>query len=141
MRKEGAPRGSSLSATPVAPPTGNTYALLPVISLFGKAPTSAGAAEATLIGRDAFVQYLEKRQRLAGIAPDQRVAVKTIHSVGPTLIQPRKKTLPIVVFLTVLTATVALAFILENARPRMRAVEDEADVVETAAVSDQRRSA
>ena len=35
-----------------------------------------------------------------------------------TVAEPRKKTLPVVIFLTVLLATVGLAFVLENMRPR-----------------------
>jgi hypothetical protein len=38
---------------------------------------------------------------------------------------PRKKTTPIVVFLTVLLAAIGLAFVLENLRPRIRALAAE----------------
>jgi hypothetical protein len=38
------------------------------------------------------------------------------------LVVGRKKTLPITVFLAVLIATLGLAFILENLRPRLRSV-------------------
>ena len=44
---------------------------------------------------------------------------------APTLLVPRKKTRPVIVFLAVAIATFGLAFILENIRPRVRAVPDE----------------
>ena len=36
------------------------------------------------------------------------------------IFQPRSKTMPIVIFLAVMFATVGLAFLLENLRPRAR---------------------
>ena len=42
------------------------------------------------------------------------------------LLVDRSKTLPIVVFLTVVLATVAICFIMENLRPRLRIVSDDA---------------
>ena len=56
------------------------------------------------------------------------------------MIEPRKKTLPIVVFLTVMTGTVGLVFVLENLRSRVRPVPDAASD-ESAAVTDARRTA
>ena len=56
------------------------------------------------------------------------------------MIEPRKKTLPIVVFLTVLTGTVGLVFVLENLRSRVRPVPDAAPG-DSAAVTDARRTA
>ena len=55
------------------------------------------------------------------------------------MVEPRKKTLPIVVFLTVLTGTVGLVFVLENLRSRVRPVPDAASG--ESAVTDARRSA
>ena len=40
----------------------------------------------------------------------------------PVVVEPRKKTLAVVVFVALMVATVGLAFILENLRPRVRAV-------------------
>ena len=58
---------------------------------------------------------------------------------GAVVIEPRK-TLPIVVFLTVITGTVGLVFVLENLRSRVRPVPDAAPG-ESAAVTDTRRTA
>ncbi len=43
------------------------------------------------------------------------------------LLEGRSKTVPIVVFLTVMLAVIGLAFILENLRPRVRPVADVSD--------------
>ena len=56
----------------------------------------------------------------------ERVQVEVVRQPqAPSLLEPRKKTRPIIVFLTVAIATFGLAFILENLRPRVRAVPGE----------------
>ena len=40
------------------------------------------------------------------------------------LIVPRKKTVPVTVFLSVLVATIALVFVLENLRPRITQLQE-----------------
>ena len=47
------------------------------------------------------------------------------------MLEGRSKTIPIVVFLTVMLAFVGLAFILENLRPREKPVSVTAEVVHT----------
>jgi capsular polysaccharide biosynthesis protein len=42
----------------------------------------------------------------------------------PVLVKGRSKTLPVVVFVTVLLGVVGLVFMLENLRPRIRPVDD-----------------
>jgi hypothetical protein len=42
------------------------------------------------------------------------------------LVQGHKKTLPMLVFVTVIIATLGLVFVLENLRPEVRAVPSEA---------------
>ena len=60
---------------------------------------------------------------LAAIPPNERVDLQVLqNATAPILLQPRKKTLPIVILLAVLSATIGLAFILENARPRVTPV-------------------
>jgi len=109
MLKAGAHKDWTLTATPVAP-TFNPGAVLPVISLAGRAPTPGDAVKATVIGRQAFLDYVAEQNGSAGIEVLQ-------NATRPTLAVPRSKTLPIILFLAVLSATFALAFILENLRP------------------------
>ena len=141
VRSEGAPSGSSVSAAPLVPLGSNAYTLLPVISLFGSAKGSSDALETTRLGTQAFIDFLERNQREAEIPDSQRVHVEVLSRARKAIvIEPRKKTLPIVVFLTVMTGTVGLVFVLENLRSRVRPVA-EAATGESAAVTDARRTA
>ena len=84
--------------------------------------------------------FLDRKAREAEIPDSQRVQVEVLaRPRGAVVIEPRKKTLPIVVFLTVLTGTVGLVFVLENLRSRVRPVPDAASG--ESAVTDARRSA
>ena len=109
MLKAGAAKNWKITATPV-PPTFNPGAVLPVISLAGEAPTPREAIKATVLGRQAFLNYVSRQKGSAGIEVLQ-------NATKPKLSVPRSKTLPIIVFLAMLSATIALAFILENIRP------------------------
>jgi hypothetical protein len=118
MLRDGASKNWALTAAPVIP-SGSSSAL-PVIALAGLAESPAGAVKATLVGRTAFLQYVKSQQVLAAIPKSERVDLQVLKNINPpTVVQPRKKTLPIVIFLAVLSATVGLAFVLENARPRV----------------------
>lgn len=142
VRREGAPPGSAVSATPLIPAGANAYTVLPVISLFGAAYTAGDAIETARLGTRAFIEFLERNQREAAIPRSDRVQVKVIgRPREASVAEPRKKTLPIVILLTVLTATVSLAFVLENVRPRVRPVPDVASPGDSAAVADARRTA
>ena len=121
MLRDGASKNWTLTAAPVIP-SGSSSAL-PVIALAGLAYTPAGAVQATLAGRTAFLQYVKSQQAQAAIPNNERVDLQVLQNVTPpVVVQPRKKTLPIVIFLAVISATIGLAFILENARPRVKPV-------------------
>jgi hypothetical protein len=81
-----------------------------------------------LAGRhiESFLTYLRRDQDRRGVSPAERVKVEIVRQPqAPVLLVPRKKTRPIVVFLTVAIATFGLAFVLENMRPRVRAIPGE----------------
>ncbi len=121
MLRHGGSKNWTLTAAPVIP-TGSSSAL-PVIALAGLAYTPAAAVRATLIGRAAFLQYVKSQQSSAAIPESERVDLQVLQNLTPpVVVQPRKKTLPIVIFLAVISATIGLAFILENARPRVKPV-------------------
>ena len=121
MLRDGASKNWTITAAPVIP-SGSSSAL-PVIALAGLAYTPAGAVQATLVGRTAFLQYVKSQQAQAAIPNNERVDLQVLQNVTPpVVVQPRKKTLPIVIFLAVISATIGLAFILENARPRVKPV-------------------
>ena len=121
MRDEGAPKTWSITATPAVPTIQG--ADLPVIALSGRANSASDAVSAVEYGRRALVEYVERQQQVAKIPPDQRINLKIVQrATAPVVVEPRKKTLGVVVFVALLIATIGLAFILENLRPRVRAV-------------------
>lgn len=100
---------------------------LPMVTL-SAVSSSPGRAQA-LARRHvaAFLEYLRRDQEARGIAPRDRVKVDVVRQPQPAvLMQPRKKTLPVFVFLAVAIAVLGLAFVLENLRPRVRVLPDEA---------------
>jgi hypothetical protein len=122
MRRAGPVPGSFL-VTPVADSSGRSTQ--PLLNLFGQAPTPQGAERTVERGLTAFVGYIHARQVAAKIPVSQRVQLAVVNAPGPaSVIQPRKKTLPFVIFLAVLFASVALAFILENVAGRRATVTE-----------------
>jgi hypothetical protein len=121
MRREGAPASWSVVAAPVVPTlTGST---LPIVALSGRAHSPSEAVSAVTAGRQALSKYVELQQRAAKIPGNQRISLQVVkRATTPIVVEPRKKTLAIVVFLAVMVATVGLAFVLENLRPRAQAV-------------------
>jgi hypothetical protein len=113
------PPGTVLSAAPVTDPATNMP--LPLVAVTSVAHTPAQAARVSQAGANLFRSYIAHQQASAGIPLKQRVMLQVV-STEAALIAGRKKTLPIVAFLAVLIATIALAFVLENLRPRIQAV-------------------
>ena len=129
MRDEGAPVTWSITAAPVVPTIQG--ATLPVIALAGRANSANGAVSAVEYGRRALVEYVKRQQQAAKIPTDQRIELQTVQgATSPVVVEPRKKTLAVVVFLAVLVAGLGLAFILENLRPRVRAVAPAAPLLD-----------
>jgi hypothetical protein len=91
---------------------------LPIMTLSGYSSTPARARQATEAGVAVLTDYLTQQQTAAGIPDAQRVVLEEIQLPRKTtIVNPTKKTLPAVVFLTIMAAVVALAFVLENLRP------------------------
>jgi hypothetical protein len=120
--------GESIEAAPVNMFSGSsasTSSALPMISIaaFANHPREAQQLAARTTG--ALTEYIAQRQTSARVPDEQRVElqpVKRALSNAPVLWQPRSKALPIVVFLTVLIAAIAFAFILENINPQIAVV-------------------
>lgn len=104
---------------------------LPILTLTGTSTSPKNSRLVTQAGVDVLMNYLKREQDAAGIAGRERVVVQELQRPRTAfVVQGMKKTLPIVVFLTVMLAVTGLAFVLENLRPRvpLRAVartEDE----------------
>lgn len=99
---------------------GSTDAL-PIISIAGLSTTKEGSL--LLAGRaaDALISYVDAQQRENNIPSGNRIWLQEIQTPGQSkLVSGRSKTLPIVVFLAVMSAFVGLAFAFENMRPLAR---------------------
>ena len=98
--------------------TNSPLALVDVTSV---AHTSAQARRVSREGANLFRSYIADQQASGKIPLKQRVLLQVV-STKAEVIAGRKKTLAILAFLAVLIATIALAFVLENLRPRIQAV-------------------
>jgi hypothetical protein len=100
---------------------------LPMLTFSAVSSTPSRAHNLAQRHITSFLQYLRQDQIQRRVHSDDRVKVEVVRQPqAPALLLPRKKTRPIIVFLTVMIATFGLAFVLENMRPRVRAVSGDA---------------
>ena len=112
-----------LAAEPLAAGKDNSGAALPMIGLSAISSSEGSAHELARRHVNAFIQFIEERQNEAEIASTERVVVEIVQQPArPVLVEPRKKTRSVIVFLAVMTAVIGLAFVLENLRPRVRSI-------------------
>lgn len=122
MLKDG-PIDGIVQATPGVDNVTTIRAPLPLVSISGDSTTAEKAVRLARRAARAFREYVTAQQNAAGIPDAQRITFPLVNAAHDAeLVGPRKKTLPIVIFLTILTATIGLAFVLENLRPRVRPV-------------------
>jgi hypothetical protein len=123
LRSGGPIRGTYLASPVVDTQASNGRSALPFISISGYAISPEGSIAIAKRMSAAFQRYLKQNQTAAGIPDAGRVVVETASAARTaTLAQGRRLTIPIVIFLTVLIATVGLAFILENLMPSISPV-------------------
>lgn len=126
--RQSGPIDGVLRTFPVFPDGNSDFAPLPMVTLSAVAASAPAARQLNARYLDAFVRYIKQRQASAGIADRQRIQLQVVrHPSAASLLQGRKLTRPIVIFMAVMLATIALAFVLENLRPRIRPVDDEKD--------------
>jgi hypothetical protein len=114
---EHAPRGASYE--PVVVKSADGGSVLPLIYMKGFGPTPEIARFAAERATAAFRSYLDEKQAAARIPQRKRVeVVVTNRGTAPELFEPRSVVRPIFLFLLVVMAAIALAFVLENVRPR-----------------------
>ncbi len=122
--------GERLDAAPVLTLRGSSSAsALPIISIAGFSDTPRRAQALTDRAARALATYVEQRQAANKIPDSKRVRLNTVATAAnnaPKLWKGRSKALPLVIFLTVLIVTAGLAFVLENLRPMIRSVGEEA---------------
>ena len=108
-----------LTASPEVDP--QTQTALPVIDLISFAPSTRRAVEIGVQATSMLRRYVEAQQNGARIPSSQRVLLQTLpQPYKVTVASARKKTVPIVVFMTVILATIGLILALENIRPSVR---------------------
>jgi len=97
--------------------------LLPIISVEGIASTKAASYDLSQRATSALVTYIRDQQNANRIPPDRRIVLDVVNRAGDSkLLTGRPKTLPAVVFVTVMIAVLGLVFILENLNPQVRAL-------------------
>jgi hypothetical protein len=114
-----APRGVTYQPEVVKSSDGGS--VLPMIYMKGFGPTPALAQAASNIAAEEFQRYLASEQVQARISKDRRVSVVvTSRAIPAEIVEPRSIVKPIFLFLLVMMASIGLAFVLENLRPRDR---------------------
>ena len=100
--------------------------ILPYIDIVSISTSAEGAMKYADASVQALGAFLLAQQRASNVAEADRVIIQPIiRPNGAVVYRPRPKTMPIVVFFAVMFATVGLAFVLENARPRSRRLDPE----------------
>jgi hypothetical protein len=123
--KDGPIHGTVSAAPLTAPGTNDSF--LPIVNLTATSTSMPAALDLARRSSVALRRYLHWQQASNNIVPDERVQLRVLLSAGhPELVSPRKKTLPLIAFFTVMIAGLALALVLENMRPRVRKVEPNA---------------
>ena len=114
VQRAGPIRGKAVAAAATA--AGGT-ATLPIVEVTALAPSAAGSRG--LADRFAYglMEYIQDQQ--SDRPAQEQVALSLLSRGGQTeLVRPRSRTLPVIVFLAILSATVGVAFALENMKTR-----------------------
>lgn len=135
---EDGPLRGKIVATPVV--VGDSRVMLPLVDITAVAASRGGARRLAQRAAEALMMHIRAEQQANRVPEADRVVLEQIFQPRPArLFQPRSKTMPVVIFLAILLATAAAAFLLENLRPRPpEAVEPPAAEAERGGV---RRSA
>jgi len=130
------PGGVSISATAV---TDSQVGPLPLVQVTGMGTSRGAAVGMAHNASNALRSYISRQQQANNVPDDSRVLLATIKRAGSsdggiqdslggtTLVSGHSKLKPLIVFLGVFALFVAIAYILENFRPRIRLVTTEAD--------------
>jgi hypothetical protein len=93
---------------------------LPFVNFLATAPTRSEAAKLAVGAASIFQAFVAKQQVSAGVPAAHRIELTLVQSGNnPKLIEGHKVSIPILVFLAILIATVSIVFLRENVRPRV----------------------
>lgn len=119
MSRSGPLRGT-VSATAGTDPR-NPGIILPLVELQALSSTPEDARATADRAARALLAYVAREQRANEIQPSKRVILRMLNEASPPVrIVSRSLTKPVFVFLAVMLAISALAFLLENLRPSVR---------------------
>jgi hypothetical protein len=90
---------------------------LPLLDVSATASSAAAARGLAQAATDALDRYITGQQQAARIQPSDRVVIQELQRPRQvTVTQKPKKTVPILVFMTVMLGMIGLAFVLDNFR-------------------------
>jgi hypothetical protein len=96
-------------------------AATPMMTISGMSSSGPKATALTIGATKAFLDVLHRRQAAAKIPKGDRIEARVVRgSEAPKLVDPRKKAIPILVFLGGLIATMTVAFTRDSAARRGR---------------------
>lgn len=122
--RQNGPLNGKYQAAPVPSDDGNGY--LPLINVTATSTSIGESRRLTRRATRALRAYIDREQDLNAIPPDKRVLLPVLTQRSKAeLVAGRTLTRPIFVFMLAAMATVGLAFLVENLRPRIQAVPDE----------------
>ena len=123
VRKRMRKLGPILGGVKVNPVVDDNNVGLPLIQISSFAFQNTSAATRAKRQADAFIGYIAQEQAQNDLLPKNRVVLEVVKGPSrPSVVVPRKITLPVVVFLSMLIVTGALILALENrARGRRQA--------------------
>jgi hypothetical protein len=121
------PIDGEVVAKPVIADNGIT---LPLIDLTAFAASPAAATELAQRTANALATYVAQQQGRSRVPASDRVVLqKLLRAEQATIVKPRPKSIPIVVFLVIVAGTIGIAFLLENLRPPVQLVENREESV------------
>lgn len=111
--------GGSVDAQPLITPTG----AFPIILFTSRSTSPRAAAELVVRGMTALRSYVRTQQVANGVPKENQALLAVIsYPHGAAVVSKPSLVVPGAVFVLVLSGFLALAFVLENLRPRVRLV-------------------
>jgi capsular polysaccharide biosynthesis protein len=93
---------------------------LPFVNFVASAPTKEQATKLARGAASIFEAFVTRQQEADGVPPEKRIQVTAVQAgVNTKLSEGHDLSVPILVFLVVLIASVSLIFLKENVRPRV----------------------
>lgn len=99
----------------------NTGLYTPFINLTAAGPSAADAAKLATIGIASFQNYLARMEASTGVPADARITLEVVRNGPPAIASKPKPTIPVLVFLAIMSGMIMLVFSLENHDPQSAA--------------------